>query len=95
MPVIHSISTLYFKGRYGRGSGQEYLKYFMVEYRQRPSFHAQWTLYTDKNSRQVSDANPITRSRVHYHPNFGRRRKESRVDSTDSAGGAFMRRGVW
>ena len=40
------------QGRYGKGTGQEYLKYFMVEYK-RPGTHTEWRLYTDKNSQQV------------------------------------------
>ena len=49
-------SILFFfstQGRYGKGTGQEYLKFFMVEYK-RPGIHAEWRLYTDKNSHQVS-----------------------------------------
>ena len=51
--AIHSLFFFFLQGRYGKGSGQEYLKFFMVEYK-RPGIHAEWRLYTDKNSHQVS-----------------------------------------
>ena len=39
------------QGRYGKGTGQEYLKHFMVEYKMGGG--SPWKVYADKNAEQV------------------------------------------
>lgn len=50
--MINQSCPLQLQGRYGKGSGQEYLQHFMVEYK-RPGILSEWRLYSDKDSQQV------------------------------------------
>ena len=51
-PVLLTREPFILQGRYGKGTGQEYLKHFMIEYKG-PGIYSQWRLYADKDSHQV------------------------------------------
>ena len=65
---LNQLFFLLTQGRYGRGTGQEYLKHFKVEYNDgRSGSSAQWKVYSDQNSHQVNFTN-ISPSKSSHFP---------------------------
>ena len=66
LPSCFTREQFILQGRYGKGTGQEYLKHFMIEYKG-PGIYSQWRLYADKDSHQVRNLRRFLIQKLHLY----------------------------